>query len=69
MTKCELVRKVKGYGNNCERSHGEFIVTNDDTHEVWKRNGESMLKFKSWYKSFSNPESKITGSYPKYDMR
>lgn len=68
MTKCELVRKVKGIGNYADAGRGEFVVTNDDTHEIWKRNGESMRVFKSWYAQFCG-ESKMTGSYPRYDVR
>jgi ABC-type tungstate transport system permease subunit len=67
--KCELVKKIKGIGNHVNASRGEFVLTNDDTHEIWKRNGESMKKFKNWYQSIEKTENKITGSYPKYDLR
>jgi hypothetical protein len=67
--KCELVKKVKGVGNSIHSGRGEFVLTNDDTHEVWKRNGESMRKFKSWYQSIENNGNKITGSYPRYCLR
>jgi hypothetical protein len=66
-SKCDLVRTVKGTGNSVERNRGEFIVLNDDTWEVWKRNGASMTEFKQWYKSVSNaPIAKFIGSYPRY---
>jgi hypothetical protein len=46
MTKCELVRKIKGIGNAYALDRDEFVVTNDDTHEIWRRNNESMRQFK-----------------------
>lgn len=66
-SKCELVRKVSGSGNYADYKRGEFLVLNDDTWEVWKRNGSSLMEFKNWYKSISNaPGSKFIGCYPRY---
>lgn len=67
--KCELIRKLKGRGNHCDYGRGEFIVLNDDTYEVWKRHGESMNKFKKWYKSISNASTaQFIGAYPRYEF-
>jgi len=68
-TKCELIRKIKGIGNIYYLNDDEFVITNDDTHEIWKRNGENLNNFKQWYLSVSTDDSKLTGSFPKYDMR
>jgi hypothetical protein len=68
MTKCELVRKIKGIGNAYALDRDEFVVTNDDTHEIWRRNNESMRQFKKWYAQFCF-ETKMTGSFPTYDIR
>jgi hypothetical protein len=68
MTKCILVRKIKGIGNAYILNNDEFVITNDDTHEIWQRNNENMRDFKAWYSQFCD-ESKMTGSYPKYDVR
>ena len=67
-SKCELVKKVKGRGNHCDYGKGEFVVLNDDTYEIWKQHGENMNKFKNWYKSFSNGQSKFIGAYPRYEF-
>ncbi len=69
-SKCDLVREVKGCGNHVYCGRGEFLVLNDDTWEVWKRNGSSLMEFKNWYKSVSDaPIAKFTGSYPRYTFR
>jgi hypothetical protein len=68
MTNCILVRKIKGIGNSYTLANNEFVVSFDDTHEIWQRNNESMRVFKNWYAQFCF-ESKMTGSYPKYDVR
>ena len=69
--KSELARKVRGIGNSYALRHDEFCITNDDTHEIWKRNGQNMHEFKTWYLSInsSDIECKLTGSYPYYDYR
>lgn len=68
-SKCDLVRKVRGCGNHADYKRGEFLVLNDDTWEVWKRNGSSLMEFKNWYKTTSNaPFSKFTGTYPRYEF-
>jgi hypothetical protein len=64
-----MVRKVNGIGNKVVKGRGEFIVTNDDTHEIWRLNGSSITDFKNWYKAILACEDKITGSYPYYDIR
>jgi hypothetical protein len=68
--KSKLVRKVNGIGNSYTLNYDEFCVTNDDTHEIWQRNGENMRDFKRWYAAcdFSST-SKLTGTYPHYNYR